>query len=99
MAISTQRVVNGVEVPPAGTYTFDPAHTAVEFIGTHMFTKTRGRFTSAEGAIVISRLAEKGWRTAHTAASQTDSDQLAAGVIDPLKVTRSAVENAASIAR
>lgn len=53
MAISTERVVNGIEVPPAGTYTFDPAHTAVEFIGTHMFTKTRGRFTSAEGAIVI----------------------------------------------
>jgi polyisoprenoid-binding protein YceI len=54
MAISTeQRLVNGIEVPPAGTYTFDPAHTTVEFVGTHMFTKTRGRFTRAEGTIVI----------------------------------------------
>jgi polyisoprenoid-binding protein YceI len=53
MAITTERVLNGIELPPAGTYTFDPAHTTVEFIGTHMFTKTRGRFTQAEGSIVI----------------------------------------------
>ena len=53
MSVSTERAVNGIEVPPAGTYTFDPAHTTVEFIGTHMFTKTRGRFTEAEGTIVI----------------------------------------------
>ena len=53
MSVTTERVVNGIEVPPAGTYTFDPAHTTVEFIGTHMFTKTRGRFTEAEGTIVL----------------------------------------------
>ena len=48
-----RRQVNGVELPPAGTYVFDPAHTTVEFIGTHIFTKTRGRFTDSEGSIVI----------------------------------------------
>lgn len=53
MSITTSRVVNGIEVPPAGTYTFDPAHTTVEFIGTHMFTKTRGRFTDVSGTISI----------------------------------------------
>ncbi len=53
MSITAERLVNGVEVPPAGTYVFDPAHTTVEFIGKHMFTKTRGRFTEAEGTIVI----------------------------------------------
>ncbi|RZT88325.1 chaperonin GroEL [Pseudonocardia sediminis] len=52
-----------------------------------------------EGAIVISRVAEKGWGTGYNAATQTYSDLLADGVIDPVKVTRSAVENAASIAR
>ena len=53
MAVTEQRLVNGVELPPAGTYAFDPAHTTVEFIGKHMFTKTRGRFTEAEGTIEI----------------------------------------------
>jgi len=53
MSVTAERLVNGVELPPAGTYSFDPAHTTVEFIGKHMFTKTRGRFTQAEGAITI----------------------------------------------
>jgi chaperonin GroEL len=52
-----------------------------------------------EGAIVVSRVAEKGWGTGYNAATQTYSDLVADGVIDPVKVTRSAVENAASIAR
>jgi len=52
-----------------------------------------------EGAIVTSRVAEKGWGTGYNAATQTYSDLAADGVIDPVKVTRSAVENAASIAR
>jgi polyisoprenoid-binding protein YceI len=53
MSITTDRVLNGIALPPAGTYTFDPSHTSVGFIGTHMFTKTRGRFTEAEGTIVV----------------------------------------------
>jgi len=52
------RVLDGIELPPVGTYTFDPSHTTVEFIGTHMFTKTRGRFTEAEGTIEIAERPE-----------------------------------------
>ncbi|MCO5606209.1 hypothetical protein L7F22_060396 [Adiantum nelumboides] len=52
-----------------------------------------------EGAIVISRVAEGGWGTGYNSATRSYGDLLADGVIDPVKVTRSAVENAASIAR
>jgi polyisoprenoid-binding protein YceI len=58
MSTVEARTIEGVELPPAGTYTFDPAHTTVEFIGKHMFTKTRGRFTKAEGTIVIGETPE-----------------------------------------
>jgi polyisoprenoid-binding protein YceI len=58
MSITEARTLEGIELPPAGTYTFDPAHTTVEFIGTHMFTKTRGRFTEASGTIVIGETPE-----------------------------------------
>ncbi|ALE72234.1 MULTISPECIES: chaperonin GroEL [unclassified Pseudonocardia] len=52
-----------------------------------------------EGSIVVSRVAEKGWGTGYNSATKTYGDLVADGVIDPVKVTRSAVENAASIAR
>jgi polyisoprenoid-binding protein YceI len=53
MSTTEARILDGVELPPAGAYAFDPGHTTVEFIGKHMFTKTRGRFTKAEGTIVL----------------------------------------------
>ncbi|BBG04562.1 MULTISPECIES: chaperonin GroEL [Pseudonocardia] len=52
-----------------------------------------------EGAIVVSRVAEKGWGTGYNSATRSYSDLIADGVIDPVKVVRSAVENASSIAR
>ncbi len=52
------RLVDGVELPPAGTYGFDQEHSAVDFLGTHMFTKTRGRFTGFAGTIVIAERPE-----------------------------------------
>ena len=52
-----------------------------------------------EGSIVTSRVAEKGWGTGYNSATRTYGDLVADDVIDPVKVTRSAVENAASIAR
>ncbi|MBP2365857.1 chaperonin GroEL [Pseudonocardia parietis] len=52
-----------------------------------------------EGSIVVSRVAEKGWGTGYNSATRSYSDLIADGVIDPVKVTRSAVENAASIAK
>lgn len=47
------RVIEGVELPPAGTYAFDPAHTEIAFVARHMLSKVRGRFTDATGTIVI----------------------------------------------
>ena len=52
-----------------------------------------------EGAVVIDKVAAVGWGQGFNAATLTFGDLLADGVVDPVKVTRSAVVNAASIAR
>ena len=52
-----------------------------------------------DGSVVAGRVAEGGWGTGYDAATDTYGDLLAAGIIDPVKVTRSALENAVSIAR
>jgi chaperonin GroEL len=52
-----------------------------------------------EGAVVVAKVAEQPWGSGFNAATLEYSDLLADGVIDPVKVTRSAVVNAASIAR
>jgi chaperonin GroEL len=52
-----------------------------------------------EGAVVIDRVAAGSWGEGFNAATQEFGDLVADGVVDPVKVTRSAVVNAASIAR
>ena len=52
-----------------------------------------------EGAVVIGKVADQEWGHGFNAATLTYGDLMADGVIDPVKVTRSAVVNAASIAR
>ncbi|MEU7525855.1 chaperonin GroEL [Saccharothrix sp. NPDC042600] len=52
-----------------------------------------------EGAVVVNKVREQDWGFGLNAASLTYGDLLEAGIIDPVKVTRSAVANAASIAR
>jgi chaperonin GroEL len=52
-----------------------------------------------EGAVVVGKVAEQEWGHGFNAASLAYTDLMADGVIDPVKVTRSAVVNAASIAR
>ena len=52
----------------------------------------------AEGAVVVARIAAADPGQGYDASTGELTDLLAAGVIDPVKVTRSAVENAASIA-
>jgi chaperonin GroEL len=52
-----------------------------------------------EGAVVVNKVAEGTWGQGFNAATLTYGDLLADGVVDPVKVTRSAVVNAASIAR
>jgi chaperonin GroEL len=52
-----------------------------------------------EGAVVVGKVADMEWGSGFNAATMTYGDLVADGVIDPVKVTRSAVVNAASIAR
>ncbi len=51
-----------------------------------------------EGAVVVQRLEQETGNTGFNAATGEFTDLLAAGVIDPAKVTRAALQNAASIA-
>lgn len=50
------------------------------------------------GAVVAERVKEKDFNVGYDAASDSYTDMLAAGIVDPAKVTRSALQNAASIA-
>jgi chaperonin GroEL len=50
------------------------------------------------GAIVLERVKEKPFDTGYDAQNDTYVDMFAAGIVDPAKVTRSALQNAASIA-
>lgn len=50
------------------------------------------------GAVVAERVKEKDFNTGFDAANNEYVDMFAAGIVDPAKVTRSAIQNAASIA-
>jgi polyisoprenoid-binding protein YceI len=52
------RVLEEVELPPAGTWVFDPNHTSVEFVARHMLSRVRGRFNGFDGTIVIAERPE-----------------------------------------
>ena len=52
-----------------------------------------------EGSVVTNKVADLEWGQGFNAATMAYGDLMADGVIDPVKVTRSAVINAASIAR
>jgi chaperonin GroEL len=52
----------------------------------------------AQGYVVVSKVRELGSGHGYNAATEEYGDLVAAGVLDPVKVTRSAVANAASIA-
>ncbi|OLT47680.1 chaperonin GroL [Saccharomonospora sp. CUA-673] len=52
-----------------------------------------------EAAVLVSKVKEQEWGQGLNAATGEITDLLAAGVVDPVKVTRSAVANAASITR
>jgi len=47
------REIEGVELPPAGTYAFDKTHTSIGFVARHMLSKVRGRFDGFDGKVVI----------------------------------------------
>jgi chaperonin GroEL len=50
------------------------------------------------GAVIAERVKEKDFNTGFDAATNEFVDMFAAGIVDPAKVTRSAIQNAASIA-
>jgi chaperonin GroEL len=52
----------------------------------------------AEGSVVINDLKEKGGNFGYNANSERVEDMLKAGIIDPTKVTKNALQNAASVA-
>ncbi|MGH3752687.1 MAG: chaperonin GroEL [Pseudonocardiaceae bacterium] len=52
-----------------------------------------------EGSVVVAKVRDMAWGHGFDAEAQTYCDLVAAGIVDPVKVTRSALVNAASIAR
>ncbi|HEY6425563.1 MAG TPA: chaperonin GroEL [Pseudonocardiaceae bacterium] len=52
-----------------------------------------------EGSVVVAKVREMDWGHGFDAEAETYGDLVAAGIVDPVKVTRSAIVNAASIAR
>jgi len=53
MASETPQVIDRTKLPTAGTWTFDKAHTRLEFVARHMLSKVRGRFTEFDGTVTI----------------------------------------------
>ena len=51
-----------------------------------------------EGEVVVEKLLESEWEIGYNAMTDTYENLLEAGVIDPAKVTRCALQNAASVA-
>ena len=51
-----------------------------------------------EGEVVVEKLLESKWEIGYNAMTDTYENLLEAGVIDPAKVTRCALQNAASVA-
>ena len=60
----SQQVAEAIETapslapPPPGTYEIDPTHSTVEFVGRHMISKVRGRFTEFRGAVEVAERPE-----------------------------------------
>jgi chaperonin GroEL len=52
-----------------------------------------------EGSVVVAKVREMQWGQGFDAEAETYGDLVASGIVDPVKVTRSALVNAASIAR
>lgn len=68
----TPEELQGIALPPAGTYEIDPGHSSVEFIARHMLSKVRGRFTDFSGTVTI---AERSADSSVVAVAKTASIQ------------------------
>jgi polyisoprenoid-binding protein YceI len=56
--VTSARSINGIDLPPAGAYSFDKAHTTLGFVARHMLSKVRGRFTEFDGQVKIGESVE-----------------------------------------
>ena len=52
------RVVNGRQVPEAGTWEIDPSHQSFEFVARHLMAKVRGKFSGVSGAATVAEVPE-----------------------------------------
>jgi len=57
-ATSGTRVVNGRQVPEAGTWEIDPSHQSFEFVARHLMAKVRGKFSGVSGAATVAEVPE-----------------------------------------
>ncbi|HMD45994.1 MAG TPA: YceI family protein [Acidimicrobiales bacterium] len=65
-----------ITLPKSGTYTFDPAHTSVNFVARHLVgTKVRGHFAGVRGTIVIAEPIESS-----TVVAEVDAETIDTGV-------------------
>jgi len=74
MAAGTDQAV---KLPPVGKYELDQAHTMVEFVARHIFTRVRGRFTDFSGTLEIADTPEASSAVMEiaTASVQTNQEQ------------------------
>jgi polyisoprenoid-binding protein YceI len=70
-----ERIAQGVVLPAPGTYELDPAHTSVEFVARHIFTKVRGRFTDFSGTIEVAERPEDSSALVEISAASVQTDQ------------------------
>jgi polyisoprenoid-binding protein YceI len=69
------REIEGVELPPAGTYTIDPVHSSVEFVVRHLLSKARGRFTEFSGEVVVGDTVEDSSASVDIVAASVNTNQ------------------------
>ena len=65
----------GIDLPPAGTWAFDKAHTSLEFVTRHMLSRVRGRFTEFDGTVVIAERPEDSRVEVQIGASSIETNQ------------------------
>jgi polyisoprenoid-binding protein YceI len=53
------RVVDGRQVPEAGTWAIDPSHASFGFVARHLMAKTRGTFSGVGGVAAVAEVPEE----------------------------------------
>jgi polyisoprenoid-binding protein YceI len=67
------RVVNGRQVPEAGTWAIDPSHASFEFVARHLMAKVRGSFSGVSGVATVAEVPEESTLEVEIDASTIDT--------------------------